>query len=63
VQFLNFDPDVRDNSQDKVRCYALQVLHLGLLLHGFNNAIKEGDGNRILTIINFSSCVQSWQMS
>ena len=53
MQFLNFDPDVRDNSQDKVRCYALQVLHLGLLLHGFNNAIKEGDGNRIFNYYKF----------
>jgi len=56
VQFLSFDPDVRDNSQDKVRCYALQVLHLGLLLHGFNNAIKEGDGNRIFNF--FCSCTK-----
>ena len=52
VRFLSFDPDVREKSQDKLRCYALQVLHLGLLWYGFNDAIKEGDGNRIFNIIN-----------
>ena len=52
-RFLSFDPDAREKSQDKVWCYALQVLHLGLLWHGFNNAIKEGDGNRIFNYYKF----------
>ena len=46
--FLSFEPDVSSYS-----CYALQVLHLGLLWHGFNDAIKEGDGNRILNYYKF----------
>ena len=53
TRFLSFDPDIKDNGQDKVRRYALQVLNLGLLWHGFNDAIKEGDGNRIFNYYKF----------
>jgi len=53
IRFLSFDPDIKDNGQDKVRRYALQVLNLGLLWHGFNDAIKEGDGNRIFNYYKF----------
>jgi len=49
VRFISFDPDINDTTGDQVHQYALQVLNLGLLWHGFNDAIKEGDGNRILT--------------
>ena len=49
VRFISFDPDIKDAAQDKVQQYALQVLNLCLLWHGFNDALKEGDGNRILT--------------
>lgn len=45
VRFVSFDPDIKERTQDKVRQYALQVLNLGLLWHGFNDSIKEGDGN------------------
>ena len=38
---------------DKVFLYALQVLNLGLLWHGFNDSIREGDGDRIMTYYKF----------
>ena len=53
VRFVSFDPDIKGTSQDKVHQYALQVLNLGLLWHGFNDSIKEGDGNRILTYYKY----------
>ena len=53
VRFVSFDPDIKGTSQDKVHQYALQVLNLGLLWHGFNDSTKEGDGNRILTYYKF----------
>lgn len=49
VRFISFDPDIKDTVHDKVQRYALQVLNLSLLWHGFNDALKEGDGNRIFT--------------
>ena len=53
VQYLSFDPDVKVTCKDKVKLYALQVLNLGLLWHAFNDAVKEGDGDRILTYYKF----------
>ena len=38
---------------DTVHLYDLQVLNLGLLWHGFNDLIREGDGDRILTYYKF----------
>ena len=37
-----------DKCEDKVHVYSMEVLSLGLLWHGFHDAIKEGDGERIL---------------
>ena len=53
IQFVNFDPNVRVNSSDKVFLYCMQVLSLGLIWHGFNDAIKEGDGDRIIIYWKF----------
>jgi len=53
VQFIAFHPDVNLRITDKVFLYALQVLNLGLLWHGFNDSIREGDGDRILTYYKF----------
>ena len=36
-----------DESVDKVHLYATEVLTLGLLWHGYHDAIKEGDGDRV----------------
>ena len=38
---------------DKVNLYACETLTLGLLWHGFYDAIKEGDGDRILRYWRF----------
>ena len=35
---------------DRVHVYAKEMLTLGLLWHGFHDAIKEGDGDRILKL-------------
>jgi len=36
------------DSTDTVYLYATEVITLGLLWHGFHDAMKEGDGDRIL---------------
>ena len=53
VRFVCFEPDVNLKVNDTVHLYALQVLNLGLLWHGFNDSIREGDGDRILTNYKF----------
>lgn len=53
VRFVVFEPDVNVRVNDRVHLYALQVLNLGLLWHGFNDSIQEGDGNRIMTYYKF----------
>ena len=53
VQFIAFQPDVNMGITDKVFLYALQVLNLGLLWHAFNDYIREGDGDRIMTYYKF----------
>jgi len=49
VRYTSFHPDIKETVQDKVHLYAQQVLNLLLLWHAFNIAIKEGDGERVLT--------------
>ena len=53
VRFIVFEPDVNIRVNDKVHLYALQVLNLALLWHGFNDSIREGDGDRIMTYYKF----------
>lgn len=53
IRFVNFDPNVKIADQDKMHLYSLQVLTLGLVWHGFNDAIKEEDGDRITTYWKF----------
>ena len=53
VQFITFEPDVKIKASDKVQLYATQVLTLGLLWHGFNDSIREGDGDRIMIYYKF----------
>ena len=38
---------------DKVHCYAVELLSLSLLWHGFHDACKEADGDRILRYWKF----------
>ena len=40
---------------DSVYQYALEVLTLGILWHGFHDATKEGDGHRVL--VYFYDCI------
>ena len=53
IKFVQFDPNVKISIGDKMHLYSLQVLTLGLVWHGFNDAIKEGDGDRIITYWKF----------
>jgi len=53
TQFVVFGPNVRISVNDKVHLYAVHVLTLGLVWFAFNDAIKEGDGDRILTCYKF----------
>ena len=39
--------------EDGVHQYALEVLTLGILWHGFHDATKEGDGHRVLVYWKF----------
>ena len=51
-KFVDFsyhqDPISHDISDDNVRKYAIQLTSLGLFYMEYSDAIKEGDGNRIL---------------
>ena len=53
TRFVNFDPNIKIATQDKMHLYSLQVLTLGLVWHGFNDSLKQGDGDRILTYWKF----------
>lgn len=41
-------PASRPKSTDQVFVYALDVLNLGLIYHGFHDAVREGDGDRVV---------------
>ena len=47
-KFCNFDLDIKVSSNDKVYLYGKEMLNLGILWFAFNDAIKEGDGDRVL---------------
>ena len=57
VQYVYFDPDVKILTEDKKYLYGMQVLTLTLLWHGFNDAICEGDGDRVMTYWKFFALV------
>ena len=48
--FLNLQPSLEKATKldDGVQAYAKELLTLGLLWHGFHDACKEGDGDRIV---------------
>ena len=56
-QFVSISvPDAkkkRSEESDNVQAYASQVLTMGLLLMEFNDAVREGDGSRILRCWRF----------
>ena len=48
-QFVDIDyPSSANKDDDHVRAYAREVLSLGLLFMEFKDAIREGDGERII---------------
>ena len=48
VNFVRLPQSNHDECQDTVHVYASDLLTLALVWHGFHDAIKEGDGDRIL---------------
>ena len=52
-QFLSFDPDAKILRTDKVHLYASQLMTLLLFWHAFNDAVREGDGDRVLSYWKF----------
>ena len=53
IRFVNCDPDHKIKTGDKLYQYSIQALTLGLVWHGFNDVIKEKDGDRILIYWKF----------
>ena len=51
--FVFFDPDKKISREDKVHLYASQLMTLLLLWHAFDDAVKEGDGDRVVEYWKF----------
>ena len=45
VHYLNLDPNAKIEIKDKKCLYAMQVLTLGIIWHGFDDSVKEGDSD------------------
>ena len=52
-QFVSFNPDAKISRADKIHLYASQLMTLLLFWHSFNDAIREGDGDRVLSYWKF----------
>ena len=46
----SFYSDTEDMTTDGVQAYACEILSLGLLYFEFRDAIKEGDGDRVIRV-------------
>lgn len=53
VLLPDFSKQSQEESPDLVNVYAMEVISLGLLWHGYHDAIREGDGDRILRYWKF----------
>ena len=53
IRLPRIDDQDNEKCDDGVYLYAIELLSLGLLWHGFHDAIREGDGERILRYWNF----------
>ena len=53
ISIPNMSDKRSPDSTDTVYLYATEIITLGLLWHGFHDAIKEGDGDRILRYWKF----------
>ena len=51
---ISSDEVVDKSVQDSVYAYATDYLTMALLCHGFHDAIKMGDGNRIMLLEVFN---------
>ena len=48
-QFISLDYSIQKNhSEDGVVSYACELLFLGMIWHGYHDAIREGDGNSVI---------------
>lgn len=57
VKYIFLHPDDKVVTKDKKYLYALQVLTLTFLWHGFNDAVHEGDGDRLMMYWKFFAIV------
>ena len=48
TKFVRLERVGDEECKDKVSVYSSEVLSLGLLWHGFHDASREGDGERLL---------------
>ena len=46
--FVELSPSGFPAHPDGVYAYGLEVFNLGLLYHGFHDAIRDGDGDRVI---------------
>ena len=53
IRLPRIDDEENEKCDDGVYLYAIELLSLGLLWHGFHDAIREGDGERILRYWKF----------
>ena len=51
--YVCFDPMKKISRDDKVHLYATQLMTLLLFWYAFNDAVKEGDGDRIVEYWKF----------
>ena len=52
-RFVSFDPNEKISRADKVYLYASQLMTFLLLWHAFNDAVREGDGDRVISYWKF----------
>ena len=54
VKYVNFDPDVKESVQDTVHLHiCITSTQTKFIMAYFTDAIKEGDGNRVLICYKF----------
>lgn len=53
VNLPNVSQNALPSSDDTIHLYAIELLSLGLLWHGFHDAVREADGDRILRYWKF----------
>ena len=54
---MRYDPNMRVDSNDKKYLYNLQVLTLALLRHSFNDAVREGEWQSCIYLLEVFTIV------